>query len=98
MDDALLVCGFECLGDLLRDWQRFINRDRAARNALRQVLALDEFHHQRREVGCLLESVDRGDVGMVEGREDFRFALKARQAIGIAGDRGGQHLDRHRPF
>ncbi len=35
---------------------------------------------------------------MVEGREHFGFALKARQAIRIAGHRGGQHLDRHRPL
>ena len=35
--------------------------------------------------GGLLEPVDRGDVGMVEGRQDFGFALKAREAIGIAG-------------
>jgi hypothetical protein len=35
---------------------------------------------------------------MVEGREDFGFALKASEAIRIAGHRGGQHLDRHRPL
>ena len=95
MDDALLVRGFERIGDLLRDRQGFVEWNRAARNALRQVLALDEFHHECRDVGCLLEAVDRGDVGMVERREDFGFALKAREAIRIAGHRGGQHLDRH---
>ena len=47
MDDALLVRGFERVGDLLRDRQRFVERDRAARDALRQILALDEFHHER---------------------------------------------------
>src|SRR5947208_1408386 len=35
---------------------------------------------------------------MVEGREDFGFALKASEAIRVAGLRGGQHLDRHRPL
>jgi hypothetical protein len=35
---------------------------------------------------------------MVEGREDFGFALKANEAIRIAGHRSGQHLDRHRPL
>jgi hypothetical protein len=35
---------------------------------------------------------------MVERGEDFRLALKASQAIRIAGHRGGQHLDRHRPL
>ena len=47
MDDALLVRGFERVGDLLRDRQRFVERDRAARDPLRQILALDQFHHER---------------------------------------------------
>ena len=98
MNDPLLVRGFERLGDLLGDWQRLVERNRAARNALRQILALDEFHDERRDVGGLLETVDRRDVRMVEGREHFGFALKAREAIRIAGDRRGQHFDRHRPL
>ena len=35
---------------------------------------------------------------MVEGREHFGFALKAREAIRIASHGGGQHFDRHRPL
>ena len=34
MDDALLVRGFERLGDLPRDRQRFVERQRPARDAL----------------------------------------------------------------
>jgi hypothetical protein len=37
MNDALLVRGFECLGDLHGNRQRFIERDRAARHALLRV-------------------------------------------------------------
>ncbi len=39
MNDALLVRRFEPLGDLLRDGHRLVNRDRAVRDELRQVLA-----------------------------------------------------------
>jgi hypothetical protein len=49
----------------------------------------DQLHDERGEVACLLEAVDRPDVRMVEGREHFRFALKARKAIRVAGQRGG---------
>lgn len=35
---------------------------------------------------------------MVECREHFGFALKARKAIGITGHRGGQDLDRDIPI
>ena len=47
VDDPLLVRGFERLGDLPRDGQGLIERDRAAGDALRQVLALDQLHDQR---------------------------------------------------
>ena len=46
MHDPLLVRGFERLGDLLRDRQRFVERNRAAGDALRQVVAFDQFHHE----------------------------------------------------
>ena len=36
MDDALLVRGFERLGDLLRDRQRLVERNRALRDAIRE--------------------------------------------------------------
>jgi hypothetical protein len=39
MNDALLVRRFERLGNLLRDRQRFVDGDRPARDALRQILA-----------------------------------------------------------
>jgi hypothetical protein len=39
MDDRLLVRGFECLGDLLRDGQRVAHWNRALRNPLRQIVA-----------------------------------------------------------
>ena len=48
MDDALFVRGLERLGDLLRERQGLVERDRPARDALRQVLAFDQLHHQRR--------------------------------------------------
>jgi hypothetical protein len=33
----------------------------------------------------ILEAVDVRDVGMIERREDLRFALEPREAIGITG-------------
>ena len=48
--------------------------DRAACDALGEVLALDELHHQRRHAAALLEPVDRGDVRMVQRRQRPRLA------------------------
>ena len=47
MDDPLLVRGFERLGNLLGNGQRFVERNRATGDALREVVAFDQFHHQR---------------------------------------------------
>jgi len=38
--------------------------------------------------------VNDGDVGVVERRGCFGLLLEARQALGLRGELGGQHLDR----
>ena len=55
VDDALLVRGLERLGDLPRDRQRLGERHRAARDVRREVLALDELHHERANAVRFLE-------------------------------------------
>jgi hypothetical protein len=99
MNDALLVRLFQGFGNLLRKRERVLERDRTALQALGQVLALDELHgeevrgravRQRRA----LEAVHVGDVGMVEGREQLRLTLEARQALRVARQLLRQHLDR----
>jgi hypothetical protein len=98
MDDALLVRRFERVGDLSGDGQRLGQRDGAARDVRGEILAFDEFHHQGREVGRLLEAVDRGNVRVVQRGQDFSFTLEPCEAIRVAGDRCGQHLDRDGPL
>ncbi len=95
MDDALLVRGFERLGDLRRDRQRLVDRDRPARDPLRQVLPLDQFHHERREAVTRFEAVDRRDVRMIQRRQRLRFAREPRHPLAILRERVGQHLERH---
>ena len=82
MDDPLLVRRFERVGDLSRDRQRFVERNRAASNPHRQIVAFDELHDEGVHAAAIFESVDRRDVRMIERGEDLRFALKAREAIG----------------
>jgi hypothetical protein len=98
MNDALLVCRFKGFGDLLRDRQRLIDRQGAARDTLREVLALDQFHHERGDAMALLEPVDTGNMRMVQRREQFRFALEPREPIGIRRQRRWQDLDRDLTF
>ena len=55
----------------------------AARDALRQILTLDEFHHQGGDAATLFEPVDARDMGMVQLRERLRFTRESHQAIGV---------------
>ena len=97
MDDAGVVRCLERLGNLPRHRQRLVDGDRPAGDARGQVLALDQFHHQRRKIAGL-QAVDLGDVRMVEGREHFGFALESRQPLGVARQLRRQHLERHFAF
>ncbi len=47
-----------------------------------------------RDAAALFEPVDAGDVRMIERRERLRFALEARQPIGVLRERLRQDLDR----
>ena len=47
MDDAVLVRGLERVGDLLRDRQRFIERNRSVPYPVRERRPLDQLQHER---------------------------------------------------
>ena len=44
------------------------------RDALRQILALDELHHDRAHTATFFEAVDVRDVRVIHGRQRLRFA------------------------
>src|SRR4030095_8348459 len=66
----------------------------APRDALCEVLALNEFHHERADAVGFFETVDVGDVQMVQRGQGLGLALKPRNPLGVAGERRGQDLDR----
>ena len=92
MDDAFLVRSFERDGNLCRDRQRLVHRDRATRKALGEIVTFDEFHHQGGHAPALLEPVDGGNVRMVQRGEDFSFALKTSEPIVVSPERGRKIL------
>ena len=94
VDDALLVRRFDRLGDLPRDRQRLVDRHPVAPEALRQILALDEFHHERGDAVAVLQPVDRADVRMIERGEHRGLALETRATVGVVGERTRQEFDR----
>jgi len=97
VDDPLLVCCFERLGDLLRDGQRLVKRDRAFSDALRESRPFNQLHDQRRQSVGSLQPVNRRDIGMVQRGQRLRFTVEARESVRVRRHRRGQHLDRHVP-
>lgn len=51
-----------------------------------------EFHHN----GALLDSLNRGNIGMVDRSEHLRLALEAGHAVGICGECIEENLERER--
>ena len=80
MDDAVLVRFLERRGDLLGDLERLFLEIRPRAQHAREVLALDQLHHEEPLPLSLLESVDGGDVRMAQRREDPRFVLATARA------------------
>jgi len=88
------VRGLERFGDLPGDGDRFVEGDRAARDAPGEILAFDELHDERRRASALFEPVDGGNVRVIQRGQRLRFARQARQAVRIVGEDVGQDLDR----
>jgi hypothetical protein len=95
VDDALVVRLLEGFGDLLRDLEGLVDRDRPAGEALLEVLALDELEGEEGLAVRFLETVDRGDVRVIQRREEVGLALEAGEALGVLRDLGGEDLDGH---
>ena len=74
---------FERLGNLPRDQKCVVNRDRSLRNSVGERVAFDQFQNQRPETISLLESVDGGDVRMIDRGEQPRLPLEPREPFRI---------------
>src|SRR5688500_14128707 len=91
MDDALLVCGIESLGDLTRSFQRLANRQstdvtsagRFGPQAIGQRLALDELEHQSAKAIAFCYPIDGRDVRVIERCEHTGLAVEAGAAIRV---------------
>ena len=94
MDDAELVRGFEGIGNLPGDREGVGDGNRSASDDDREVLPLDQLHHQRADCGRLLEPIDLRDVGVIEHRERLCFPRETGEPIGIEREELRQDLDR----
>src|SRR5262245_37258061 len=86
VNDSLLVRSLERLSNLPCYGKRFIEPNRTSCNSLRQILTLDQFHHQCASAIRLFDTVDRRDVRVAERREDLGFSLESRKPVRVGGE------------
>lgn len=77
MNDASLMGVVEGIGHLGGDFPGVIEGQGAGRRD-----AIDEFHDQ----SAILDAIDLGDVGVVEGTKHLSFAGEAGEASGIGSE------------
>ena len=94
MHDALFVRGFERIGDLARDGERFITRDRPPQQPIGERGAFDQFEHEDRHPARVFQPVDGADVRMIQRGEQLRFATEPRDTIGVLRKRVREDLER----
>ena len=72
MDDALLVRLLQCVGNLQRDRDGFLDRDGTSRHLFAERRSFDQFHHQ--VVGS--DVVEMADVRMIQRGDGAGFAFE----------------------
>ena len=97
VDDSLPVGVGECTGDLDREAQDLIERQRTSAQALREGFSLEMLHHDELNAALLADVVERADVRMADLGDGQGLALETLDALGILRLFWFQDLDRHRP-
>ena len=96
MHDAFFMRRFEALCNLPRDIDRFLDGDGTPAQSFRKVFSLYELENEIVRRFRLLEAVNRGDVLMVQRREQLGFPLEPCPPVVLLCKRFGQNLDRDR--
>ncbi len=93
MDDALPVRSLECVGDLRRDCQGLVGRQRAFGDTFLERWTFDELEHERDRVIAALEPIYLSDVRMIERSQHLGLTLEPREAVLVIGERRRKRLD-----
>ena len=93
VDDALPMRLVEGVGDLGRDLQRLVERERPLLEAGGERLPVEMRHDEEVRAVGVADVVDAADMRMIERRDGARLALEPRAQVGIAGDVRREDLD-----
>ena len=93
MHDALRVRGVKGVGDLDAEIDNLVDLERAAGDAIVEVLALHPLHHDEWLALVLTDVVHRADVGMVQCGGGPRFDAKPFNGLAISDEIFGDEFE-----
>ena len=93
MDDPFLMSSLEPLCNLDEQRDRFVYSNATLRNSFCQRLAFHQFHDDERLPVVLFETIERGDVRVVDLSEESGFSLESFQSIFVSCEFFGKHFD-----
>jgi len=85
MNDGVIVCRDEALGELNRESKKLGFREKACGKAFAERLSANVFHDEEICAALRIEIVDGGDVRVIEFRERAGFVVET-TARGIIGE------------
>jgi len=69
-------------------------RNSALRDPIRQGLAVHQLHRERMDLARVFEAIDRGNMRMVQRRQDLRFLVETCKPFGIGREEVRQDFER----
>jgi len=95
VDDPVLMGFLQGLRDLPRDEQGLVEGYRAALQPVGQILAFHQLEDEERLPVRLVQPVDGGDVGVVQGAGRLGLVLETPEPLGVLREVGMDDLERH---
>ena len=93
MRNSALVSVFQGRGDLSREGQRLFGRDGLSGNFLVQGRPFHQLHYQGRSPVGVFQTVNSGDVRIIERGQGLRFAAEPRHALNVVSNTGREDLE-----
>jgi hypothetical protein len=90
VDDAFLVRRLQGFGDLHEAGKSFVYRNPTSLEPFGQRFAFHELHHQKSNAVRFFQTMNRGDIGMVQRSKKPRLTLEAGQALAICVNASGR--------
>src|SRR5262245_12817235 len=95
MNDAVGMCGLECVGNLRSGLHELRRVEALARQPLRERLAFQQLDGDEVIAFMLLDRIDGADVRMIERRGGARLTLESLERLRIAREFLRKKLDGH---